>query len=272
VPVARSGGQIEKRDSVSHVTSKDGTPIAYERSGSGPTLVLVGGGLDDGSENAPLVPELAMSFTVVNYSRRGRGGSGDTQPYSLGREIEDIDALIAASGGSAHVYGVSSGGALAIEAAATGSAIDRLAVYEVPYMIAEEVARGWQRYLDQLGPALAEGRRGDAIELFMEVAGSSEDDIEGAKRSPFWPGLEEVAHTLAYDAACLGDGRPPTARLRKITQPTLVATGGGDELFEQAADAIAASIPNAERLTIEGQGHVAAPVAVGEMLERFFLG
>lgn len=97
----------------------------------------------------------------------------------------------------------------------------------------------------------------------MSVAGSSDEDIAGAKRSAFCPGLEALAHTLAYDAACLGDGRPPTARLRKVAQPTLVATGGGDPFFELAADAIAADIPNVERLTIEGQGHVAEPSAVG---------
>lgn len=120
-----------------HVTSKDGTSIEYERTGKGPAVVLVGGGLDDGSENAPLAPELAGMFTVVNFSRRGRGHSGDTQPYALAREIEDLDTLIQGVGGSAHVYGVSSGGALAIEAAAAGSAIDRLALYEVPYLVEE---------------------------------------------------------------------------------------------------------------------------------------
>jgi pimeloyl-ACP methyl ester carboxylesterase len=255
---------------VPQITSKDGTSIEYERAGSGPPVILVGGGLDDGSENAPLVPELAERFTVANYSRRGRGDSGDTQPYALEREIEDLDALIHVVGGSADVCGVSSGGALAIEAAAAGSAIERLAVYEVPYMVADDAVRRWRRYLEELGPALDEGRRGDALELFMGVAGSSEEDIAGAKGSSFWPGLEALAHTLAYDAACLGDGRPPTARLREIAQPTLVATGGGDPFFELAADAIAADIPNAERLTIEGQGHVADPAAVGRALERFF--
>lgn len=253
-----------------HVTSKDGTSIEYERTGKGPALVLVGGGLDDGSENAPLAPELAGMFTVVNFSRRGRGHSGDTQPYALAREIEDLDTLIQGVGGSAHVYGVSSRGALAIEAAAAGSAIDRLALYEVPYLVEEEAVRRWRRYLERLRPALADGRRGDALELFMSVAGSSDEDIAGAKRSAFWPGLEALAHTLAYDAACLGDCRPPTARLRKIAQPTLVATGGGDPFFELAADAITADIPNVERLTIEGQGHVAEPSAVGRELERFF--
>ena len=264
------------------VTSKDGTPIAYHPQGDGPAVILVGGGLDDGSENAPLVPELARRFTVYNYARRGRGDSGDTRPYALEREIEDLQALIAEAGGSAHLYGVSSGGALAIEAAAAGLAVDRLAVYEVPYLVADDAARRWQRYVGQLGAALAEGRRGDALALFMRLAGSSEEDIAGARGAPFWPGLEAIAHTLAYDAACLGDGRPPTARLATITRPTLVLTGGVSpdaqvgmgglpaDFFDRAADAIAASIPRAERLTLAGQGHMADPKVVVPVLERFF--
>ena len=257
---------------MNRVTSKDGTWIAYERQGSGPAVILVTGGLDDGTENAPLASELAEHFTVYNYVRRGRGDSGNTLPYALEREIEDIEALIAEAGVSAHLYGVSSGGALVLEAAAVGVATEKLAMYEVPYSIGEAAAQRWQEYVEQLGPALAEGRRGDAIELFMRVAGSSEEDIAGAKRSPFWPALEGLAHTLAYDAACLGDGRLPTARLATITQPTLVATGGGADFFEQAADAIAADLPQAERLTLEGQGHVVDPKALAPVLERFFRG
>ena len=261
------------------VTSKDGTSIAYHRQGDGPAVILVGGGLDDGSENAPLVPELAGRFTVYNYARRGRGDSGDTRPYALEREIEDLQVLIAEAGGSAHLYGVSSGGALAMEAAAAGLAVDRLAVYEVPYLVADDAARRWQRYVQELGAVLAEDRRGDALELFMRLAGSSEEDIADARSAPFWPGLETLAHTLAYDAACLGDGRPPTARLATITRPALVVTGGSPDphmsamppdLFDRAADAIAASVPRAERLALAGQTHVADPKAVAPVLERFF--
>jgi pimeloyl-ACP methyl ester carboxylesterase len=208
------------------VTSKDGTSIAYERIGSGPAVILVGGGFVDHSENAPLAAELARQFTVYNYDRRGRGQSGDTLPYAVDREIEDIEALIAEAGGSAHLYGASSGGALALQAAAAEVAVDRLAVYEVPYSMAEEALRRWQEYVEQLGALLAEGRRGDAAELFMRVAGATEEMIAGARSSPVWPGLEALAHTLAYDAACIGNGRPPTARLATITRPTLVATGG----------------------------------------------
>jgi pimeloyl-ACP methyl ester carboxylesterase len=264
---------------MSQVTSRDGTSIAYERTGDGPAVILVTGGLDDGSENAPLAMELAEHFTAYNYQRRGRGESGDTLPYALEREIEDIEALVAEAGGSAHLYGVSSGGALVLEAAAARIAVDKLAVYEVPYNLADDWPRQWGDYVERLGAALADGRRGDALELFMRVAGSSDEAIAGARSSPYWPGMEAIAHTLAYDAACLGDGQPPTARLAKITQPTLVVTGGAGRLpgaadwvraLDEAADAMAASIPRAERQIIEGQGHVVDPKALAPVLERFF--
>jgi pimeloyl-ACP methyl ester carboxylesterase len=252
------------------VTSKDGTSIAYTREGSGPPVILATGALDDGSENSPLAAELASGFTTYNYNRRGRGESGDHQPYALEREIEDIEALITEAGGSAHLYGVSSGGALILEAATAGLAVKKLAVYEVPYMTDEQAIRAWQAYVSQLKTALTEGRRGDAGELFMRLAGSPEEQIAEARGSHHWPGVETLAHTLAYDAACLGGGEPPTGRLATIDQPTLVATGGGNALFESAADAIAASIPNSERLTLEAQGHVVDSRAMAAQLRRFF--
>jgi alpha-beta hydrolase superfamily lysophospholipase len=263
---------------MSPVTSKDGTSIAYQRMGSGPAVILVGGGLDDGSENAPLVPELAERFTVLNYARRGRADSGDTPPYAVEREIEDIDALIAEAGGSAHLYGVSSGGVLALEATAAGLAVDRLAVYEVPYNVAGDWPLRWAEYRRRLEALLAEDRRGDALELFMRLAETPEPAIASARTAPFWPAMEAIAPTLAYDAACLGDGQPPTDRLATIAQPVLVATGGAHEpdaaewvrALGPAADAIAATIPRAQRLTIEGQGHVTDPKVVAPLLERFF--
>ena len=255
---------------MNRVTSKDGTSIAYDRQGSGPAVILVTGGLDDGSGNAPLAAELARRFTAYNYNRRGRGESGDTPPSVVEREIEDLEALIAEAGGLAHLYGVSSGGALVLEAAAAGLAIDKLAVYEVPYSIGDDAAQRWREYVERLEPALAEGRRGDALELFMRVAGSSDEDIARAKSSPHWSGGEALAHTLAYEAVVLGDGQPPTARLARITQPSLVATGGSADFFEQAADAVAASVPQAERLTVQGEGHVVDPKTFAPVLERFF--
>lgn len=262
------------------ITSKDGTKIAYDKLGAGSAIILVGGGLDDGSENAPLAAELAKQFTVYNYARRGRAGSSDTQPYALEREIEDIDALITEAGGSAHLFGLSSGGALALEAAAAGLAIDKLAVYEVPYSMGDEAVQYWQSYVKELTAALADNRRDDALALFMKLAGSSDEDIEGAKNSPFWAGIQSIAHTLAYDAACLGDGRPPTARLATITQPTLVATGTVIDphmvglqpgFFDEAADAIAQSIPHATRQIIEGQSHQVDAKALSQVLSSYFM-
>lgn len=256
---------------MSSVTSKDGTSIAYERQGSGPAVILVTGNLDDGAENAPIAAELAPRFTVYNYNRRGRGDSGDTLPYALEREIEDLDALIAEAGGHAHLYGVSSGGALVLQAAAAGLSADRIVVYEVPYLVGEDMRTYWREYVRQLGPALAEGRNGDAVALFMRLAGSSEEEIEGARRSPYWPGVERLAPTLAYDAAALGDGPPPVSRLAAITQPTLVATGGGQEMFEQAADVIAEIIPGARRAVVQ-QGHVVDAKLFAPEVERFLQG
>jgi alpha-beta hydrolase superfamily lysophospholipase len=262
------------------VTSKDGTLIAYTREGSGPAVVLVGGAIDDGSENAPLAPELAENFTVYNYARRGRGESGDTPPYAVQREIEDLAALIAEAGGSARVFGASSGGGLALEAVAAGLAIDRLAVYEVPYNV-DENGPHWNRGdVAEVAALLAESRRGDVVELFMRAVGSSEEDIAGAKASPYWAPLEALAHTLAYDAAIMGDGPPPAERLAKISRPTLVATGtlpdahGGvpPEFMSRAADVIAASIPQAERQIIQGAGHMVDAKLVAPVLERFFRG
>lgn len=258
--------------------SDDGTAIAYECAGTGPAVVLVGGGLTDRAENGPLVPALAEHFTVVNYDRRGRGASGDAAAYDVGREVEDIDALIAATGGTAHLYGVSSGGALALEAAAAGSAVGKLAVYDVPYNLAPDWPEAWKSYTDELDRALAAGDRGAGFAAFLRVTGTPDEEIAGMRTAPFWSELEAMAHTLRYDAACLGTGQPPVDRLATIRQPVLVVTG--DErppdaapwvlALDEAADAIATAIPGAERETLLGQGHVAEPDAVAARLAGFF--
>jgi pimeloyl-ACP methyl ester carboxylesterase len=260
------------------VTSKDGTAIAYERVGAGPVVILVGGGLTDRSENAPLVPRLAERFTVVHYDRRGRGASGDRPPYDIAREIEDIDALIAATGGTAHLYGVSSGGALALETVAAGSAADEVAVYEVPYNIDADWPETWTSYTDVLDRAAADGDRGAALEAFFRVTGTPDDAIAGMRSAPFWSDLEAVAHTLRYDAACLGTGQPPVDRLATIRQPVLVLTGDERppdaarwvQALDEAADVIATAIPGATRDTLVGQGHVADPEVVAARLVPFF--
>ena len=253
---------------MARVHSADATEIAYERAGDGPTVILVGGGLDDGAENAPLMTELATRFTVVNYARRGRGGSGDTLPSALEREVEDIAALIAEAGGPAHLFGASSGGALALEAAAAGLAIDRVAIYEVPYPVT--MVDVWREYVEQLAVALAEGRRSDALALFMRVAGATDESIAAARAAPVWARLEQLAPTLAYDAACLGDGRPP-ARLAAVACPVLVLTGDDEAgFYGPAADAVVATVPTARRERLAGQGHVADPAVLAGALSEFF--
>ena len=225
------------RDAENDVERRHGNRVRADR-GRAPSVVLVGGGLDDGAENEPLQRELARAFTVINYTRRGRGESGDIQPYAAAAEIDDLEAVIDVAGGRAHVLGVSTGGALALEAAAAGAGIDRLAVYEVPYYVP-----GWDEYVATINTLLAGDRRDEALEHFMRTAGSSDEAIAAAKASEHWPGLLKLAHTLAYDAACLGESRPPDG----VEQPVLVLSGSGDPFFEGAADAIAEALPNAER-------------------------
>lgn len=262
-------------DTMQTVTSRDGTTIAYERTGTGPAVVLVGGALIDHSENTPLAAVLAADFTVYNYDRRGRGGSGDTLPYSRDRELEDLAAVLEVAG-SAHLYGVSSGGALALHAA--GLTTGRIAVYEVPYNITDEQATLWQGYTDALGAALP-GDPGAAVEAFMRLVGTPDDDLAAMRTSPYWPGLEAVGHTLAYDAAFLDGGRPP-AEFATITRQTLVLTGVGSDphmpgvpidFFGTTADALTAVLPNATRETIPGGTHEVDATALAPVLTRFYL-
>ncbi len=259
--------------------SKDGTAIAYTCGGDGPAVVLVGGGLDDGTENATLIPTLADSFTVANYARRGRGDSAATPPCSLEREIEDLAAVVGELGGHAHAFGASTGGALLLEAAAAGLSLDRIAVWEVPYAVGGEAVAGWQEYSAALLEALAGDDRDRALELFMRLAGSPQEMVEQVKRSEHWPIMRELAPSLAHDAACLGDGPPPVDRLGKVSQPTLVITGpGGEEAMQEmavdymgnSADAIVAAMPAAERRRLTEGGHMVDPAVLGPVLANWF--
>ena len=260
------------------VISKDGTSIAFYKKGQGPVVILVGGGLVDHSENSALFVELSEHFTVINYDRRGRGQSGDTSPYSVMREIEDIEALIMEAGGSSYLYGISSGGALALEAAAAGLAVEKLAVYETPYNVGRDASTHWKEYVRSVNEAIAENNRSDALELFMQLAGSTKEQIMEAKQSPFWSVGESLAHTLVYDAAVLGDGGVPP-HLIKIKQPTLVVTGVDTDphmtglqsnFFDLSAQAIVGIVPHAERKILKGQAHVADPKIIAAMLVDFF--
>ncbi|WP_344876429.1 alpha/beta hydrolase [Allokutzneria multivorans] len=256
--------------------SRDGTKIAVTREGVGPGVVLVGGGLDDGAENAPLAAVLAERFTVVNYARRGRGGSSDSPLYAVEREVEDLAAVIEAAGGAAHVFGMSSGGALVLEAAASGVPIISLAVYEVPFDMGADWPPLWRAYVERVSLAVAENRPDDALELFMRLAETPAEEIVGLRASPWWESLLALAPTLAHDAACLGTGQP--RRLAEITQPALVLTGDARypgsprwiRALDPAADALASGIASARRGTLAGQSHTPDPGVLAPVLADHF--
>lgn len=263
------------------VTSRDGTTIAFDRTGSGPALILVDGALCSRSFGPmrPLAEHLAPHFTVYAYDRRGRGESGDMAPFAVEREIEDIDALIAEIGGSAFLYGISSGAILALDAACERPhTITKLALYEPPFSIDEVGIRRFKEYRTQLDTVLAEGRRGDAVELFMRLVGANTEEgsasdagIAGMRQSPVWPVFEAVAPTLAYDAAAMGDSSVPTERAAALTIPTLVMDGGSSFPFmHTAANNVAAAMPDARRRTLEGQTHDVAAEVLAPMLIEFF--
>ena len=260
---------------MNQVISKDGTTIAFDRAGQGPAVVLVGGAFQYRAIDPPtaqLAALLAEHFTVFHYDRRGRGDSSDTQPYAIEREIEDLEALIKEAGGSACVFGMSSGGALALDAAAQGLAITKLAVYEPPFNSGDEQARqAAERYTRELTALLGEGRRGDAVALAMITFGAPAEAVAGMRQTPMWSLLESVAPTLAYDAAIMGDGSVPAEWLASITVPTLVIAGGASPAFmHNAAQAVAHAIPNAKLCTLEGQTHDVAPQALAPVLVEFF--
>jgi pimeloyl-ACP methyl ester carboxylesterase len=253
------------------VASRDGTTIAFDRLGDGPPVILVCGGSTDRMANAPLAELLAPHFTVFNYDRRGRGDSGDTAPYAVEREVEDIDAVIAEAGGSAFVYGTSSGAALALEAAASGLAITRLALWEPPYIL-DESRRPPANTARTYTELVAAGRRGAAVEYFMaKVVGLPPDFVAEARKAPWWPAQEALAHTLAYDATIMGDYSLPTERLASVTTPTLVIDGGASfPWVSETAQALADALPDAGRRTLEDQAHNVTPEALAPVLEGFF--
>jgi hypothetical protein len=257
------------------VTSADGTAIAYDRSGAGPAVILVHGAFT-GRGHPPLAgvaDALAPWFTVFNYDRRGRGDSGDTQPYAVERELEDLDALIQTAGGSAGVFGGSSGAGLALAAAAAGAAITRLAVWEPPYHVSDDAPALPGDFAGRLDRLVAAGQRGDAAELFLTRAADVPAAAAAAMRAdPSWAGVEAVAHTLAYEARVMGPGNAlPASRLAAITQPTLVLTGGNSPAWMAGAGrAVTSAVPAAVHRVLDGQVHsVSADALAPELLEFF---
>lgn len=258
------------------VTSRDGTRIAYDKWGKGPAVIVVGGALSGREGGAELAQLLATDFTVYSYDRRGRGESTDTKPYSVQREIEDIEALIDNAGGSAYVYGKSSGAALALQASAVlGDKVKKLALYEPPYSEAEGASKEWKAFRAKLDALLAADRRADAISLFMKFVGAPDEVVAKMKASPAWPGMLAMAPTLAYDNAVLGEDRSvPVEVAAKVKAKSLVMDGGaslGPMPFMRAtADKLGRTVPGVQRLVVEGQGHDVSSKVLAPILLKFF--
>jgi pimeloyl-ACP methyl ester carboxylesterase len=261
---------------VHSVTSGDGTRIVFERLGDGPPVILVAGASCDRAITRPLAEELAKHFTVINYDRRGRGDSGDTQPYAVEHEIEDIGALIAEAGGTASVYGHSSGAALALRAAARSLPINRLVLHEPPYSPDSEEWRNASReYGERLRTLLTEGRRGDAAALFMTTVGMPQEMVEGMRKEPWWAGMEKVAPALAYDSEIMDDisrgGTIPTGLLGTVPSPTLVLCGGASPAWMiDVGRRVADGLPDGRLGILEGQEHAVPPEVLVPVLAGFF--
>jgi pimeloyl-ACP methyl ester carboxylesterase len=260
------------------VTSKDGTPIAFDWFGEGPALILVAGATATRVAETSLATVLAPHFTVFAYDRRGRGDSGDTTPYTVEREVEDIEALIDQAGGSAFVFGHSSGAVLALEAARLlPDKITKLAIYEPPFIVDDSRPPAPEDYVPHLIELISSGKRGQAVEYFMtEAVGVPVEMVDQMRQSPMWPGLEAVAHTIAYDGTIMGDtmrGDPrPLKKWAAVSVPTLVMDGGASHMFmHTGAQAITNILPNAQRRTLEGQDHGPADDVLAPALEAFLL-
>jgi pimeloyl-ACP methyl ester carboxylesterase len=250
--------------------SADGTPIAYDRYGDGPPIIMAAGAFNTRSATEPLAQALQEQFIVLNYDRRGRGDSGDTAPYAVEREIEDIGALIQEACGSASVFGYSSGATLALKAA-SGLPVTRLVLYEPPFNTDDSYPALPAGFAGELAGLVAAGRRGDAVELYQTRAvGIPEEMVAQMRHAPFRPGLEAIAHTLAYDAAIIGDRSLPAGLLASVAAPALVITGEQSPPFlRNAARAAAEALAGGRLAVLPGQTHDISPQATAPVIAEF---
>jgi pimeloyl-ACP methyl ester carboxylesterase len=261
---------------MSQVTSKDGTKIAFDKQGEGPPVILVGGAFQYRAfdqRTQELAALLAPRLTVYNYDRRGRGESGESGPWAVEREVEDLAALLAETGPAA-AYGMSSGAALIIEAVAAGLPVTKAAFYEAPYIVDDSRPGVPEGFAGELSELVAAGKPGDAVERFMTTVVMAPPEMVQGMRSmpPVWGGFEAVAHTLPYDQTLMGTHGVP-AKAADVTVPTLVIDGGAsDQWVHSAAEALTKAIPNAERKTLEGQSHDVAPDVLAPVLIDFYTG
>jgi pimeloyl-ACP methyl ester carboxylesterase len=257
-------------------TSADGTPIAYERTGDGPPLVIVGGAFNDRRSAKQLAELLAPSFTVFTYDRRGRGDSGFTEPYAVEREIEDLQAVIEATGGSAALFGHSSGGALALETTARSVSVSRLAVYEIPYIVDGSRPPLPDDYIEHLEELTAAGKRREIVAYFMEKAvGMPPEMVAQMIEAPFVADMERLAHTVSYDGrvmlrGSMNGGALPAEWRDSVTVPALVMDGGNSPGWARnSSRALTRVLPDVQYRTLEGQDHAAAPDAIAPVLTEF---
>ncbi len=263
------------------VTSKDGTRIAYEQLGSGPPLLLVDGAFCGRGFGpmAKLAALLSAHFTVIHYDRRGRGDSGNTAPYAVARELEDIQALVDAAGGSVAMYGISSGAVLAARAVAHGVNVKKLFLYEPPLALDGTHHPSPADFIEQIDSMLANSNPNAAVKLFMKVVGMPAFAIAIMRWVPgVWPKLRAVAPTLRYDFAVLGDtqrGGPLPAELKDVLAnihiPVRVGAGGKSlPWMHHAAKTVAAGIAGATTTVIPGQDHKLGEKAAAPVLLEFF--
>ncbi|MGS2612977.1 alpha/beta fold hydrolase [Micromonospora sp. LZ34] len=259
---------------VETVRSADGTPIAYERSGDGPPIILTGGAFNDRSTTRALAEALASSgFTAVSYDRRGRGASGDTPPYEVRREVEDVAALIEAAGGKAHLYGLSSGAILAAYATSHGLPVTGLVMFEPPFQVGPH-AGSRPDISARTAELIAAGDRAGAVEHFLVTAvGVPTEAVAGMRGEPMWPFLESMAHTLPYDGLISGDGALPVDRLAGIGVPTLlVDSAASPQWLRDGARAAAEAIPGARHVSLPGGFHEVPADTLAAEMRRFLLG
>lgn len=257
------------------VKSADGTRIAFEKLGSGPPLILLGGAFCDHRARAaglPLARPLASAFTVFCVDRRGRNESTDTAPYAPAREVEDVAALVQAAGGTAYVYGHSSGATLALESALAGLPITRLALYEPPLVLAasrETLPADFPRQLAELANA---GRRADAAELFLTRAvGVPAPYVQQMKAGPVWPALEALAHTLTYDATLTQNPESLLTRAEQLQTPCLLLDGSKSQPWMRAGVVrLAQAIKGSLYGSLPDQTHDVNPELLAAKLAEFF--
>jgi len=259
------------------VLSKDGTTIAFDREGKGPPLILVDGALCYRASGParPLAKLLTSQFTVITYDRRGRGESTDTTPYAIAREVEDLEALIREAGGWAYVYGISSGAALAMEAATRVSGIRKLVLYEAPFIVDDTHSPLPSDFMTQLKASIAANQPGDAVKLFLRRVGVPAFGVAIMRLMPVWKKLTAVGHTLPYDITLIQDlshCKPlPQEKWASASMPVLVADGGkSPQWMRNAMHAWSEVLPNAKHRTLPGQTHMLKPEVIAPVLKEFF--